>query len=114
WAATPPGRGAVAGSHAGSRCWGSARCSRCPPSDSPAVEVAALAGAVPLERSLGPDRIGPLEDPVLPRGEAREDLALERLRPAEAQRGLHAGQGVRRERGALLDRDAHLVLPVDV
>src|SRR5262249_59302380 len=56
----------------------------------------------------------PLEDPILPGREAREDLALERLRPAEPERGFHAGQRVRREGRALFDREPYFVIPVDV
>ena len=74
------------------------------------------AGPLPytLSAPFGPDGVRALEDPVLPRREAGEDLALERLGPGEAERRLHAGERVGREGGALLDGDAHLVVPVDV
>src|SRR5262249_24156788 len=81
---------------------------------SPAIEIAALAAAVHGKRALRPDRVRALEDPVLPGREAAEDLALERLGAAEAQRGFHARERVRRERGARLERLSHFVLPVDV
>src|SRR5439155_1686938 len=74
----------------------------------------ALARAVDLERALRADSVRALEDPVLPRREAAEDLALERLGPAEPNRRLHTGERVGRERRALLERDADLVVPVDV
>src|SRR5262249_53609579 len=93
-AASPRARAAAGGCHRGRRCSGSARGSRCQPSHSPAIEVAALTGAVYLKGSLGAHRVRALEDPVLPRREAAEDLALERLRPSETQRGFHARQGV--------------------
>src|SRR5262245_42900709 len=78
------------------------------------VEHRPLAGAVALQRALLTDRVRALEDPVLPGGEAREDFRFHRLRPAEAQIGLEAGEAVGREARALLQEHAHLVLPVDV
>jgi hypothetical protein len=53
------------------------------------------------------------EDPVLPRAEAAEDLAVAGLGAAEAQARLHAGEGIGRQRRALFERDAHVVVPVD-
>ncbi len=76
--------------------------------------VGPRAGAVAAQGALGPDGVGALEDPVLPRREPGEDLGLHRLRAREAQVGLHAGEGVGREAGALLEGEAHLVVPVDV
>src|SRR5215813_9784197 len=76
------------------------------------VEGRLHAAAVELERALRPHRIGPLEDPILPRGEAGEDLGLHGLRAGEAQVRLHAGEGVGREARALLQHDAHFVVPV--
>src|SRR5690348_18007155 len=73
-----------------------------------------LAGAVAAQCSFGASGVGPLEDPVLPRGEPAEDLRLGRLPAGEAQVGLHAGQRVGGEAGPLLDDQADLVLPVDV
>ena len=71
---------------------------------------------VPNLRSApsGPDGVGPVEDPVLPGGQPAEDLGLHRLRAGEAVVRLQAGQRVRAEAGALLERDAHLLVPVDV
>src|SRR5438067_2001658 len=49
------------------------------------VEVGSHAGlAVERQRALLADGVGPLEDPVLPGGEAAEDLGLHRLRAGEA------------------------------
>src|SRR5215203_1952896 len=70
------------------------------------------AAAVELERALAADRVGALEDPVLPGAEAAENLGLHRLRPGEAQICFHAGQRVRRETRALLEHDPQLVVPV--
>src|SRR4051812_31314207 len=74
------------------------------------VVVRPLAGAVAPERALLADRIRALEDPVLPGGEAGEDLRFHRLRPGEAQIGFKTGEAVRREAGALLEIDADLVV----
>ncbi len=60
------------------------------------------------------DRIGPLEDPVLPRGEPAEDASGHRFRAGEAQAGFHPGQRVGAQARALLERDADFVLPVDL
>src|SRR5690242_9496877 len=68
----------------------------------------------PLQRTLGADGVRALEDPVLPRGQAGEDLALERLRSREAEVRLHPGERVGRESVAFLDGDADLVVPVEV
>ena len=59
-------------------------------------------------------RIGAGKDPVLPGAEAAEDLGLDRLGANPAQRRFHAGQRIRRERRALLDRDAQLVFEIDI
>src|SRR2546427_12321505 len=92
----------------------SAPCSRRRPSHSPAVELAPLARAIHHERALRSDRVRALEDPVLPRRQPAEDLALERLRTAEPERRLQAGERVGREGRALLERDPHFVVPVDL
>src|SRR5215470_6419619 len=47
------------------------------------VEHRFLAGAVAAQRALVADRVGPLEDPVLPGGEAREDFRFHGLGSAE-------------------------------
>src|SRR5262245_25919663 len=52
---------------------------------------------VPLQRPFGAGGVGTLEDPVLPGGEAAEDLGLDGLRAGEPQVGLHAGEAVGRE-----------------
>src|SRR4051812_27612599 len=59
------------------------------------VVVRPLAGAVAPERALLADRVGALEDPVLPGGEAGEDLRFHRLGPGEAQIGFETGEAVR-------------------
>src|SRR5690348_15156270 len=61
------------------------------------VERRLLPGPVLPQRPVLADRVGPLEDPVLPRGQPREDLRLHGLRPGEAQVRLHAGERVGRE-----------------
>src|ERR1700745_3328329 len=78
------------------------------------IELRPLAGAVALERAGLADRVGALEDPVLPRRQAREDFRFHGLRADEAQIGFHAGESIGREAGALLKEHPDLVLPVDV
>src|SRR6476661_580838 len=82
--------------------------------DSRHVEFRLLAAAVAAQRAFLADRVGALEDPVLPGGQAREDLRFHRLRADEAQARFHAGETVGREARALLQKDANLVVPVDV
>src|SRR6516165_4671575 len=81
--------------------------------DAPPVELRLFALAVQLERPLVAHRVRTAEDPVLPGAEATEDPTLHRL-PGEAEIRFHARERVRRERGALLDRDPNLVAPVDL
>src|SRR5258708_22812961 len=78
------------------------------------IELRLLAGAVTPERAVLADRVGALEDPVLPRRQAGEDLRFHGLGPGEAQIGFHAGEAVGRERGALLEEQPDLIIPVDV
>src|SRR6266545_3995060 len=80
----------------------------------PRIECRLLAGAVALERALLADRVRPLEDPVLPGGEAGEDFRFHGLGTAEAQIGFEPGEAVGREARALFQENADLVLPVDV
>src|SRR5688572_9407296 len=61
-------------------------------SSPPVIEHRPLRSPVGRERALLPDRVGALEDPVLPGGQAAEDLGLERFRSGEAQARLHPGQ----------------------
>src|SRR5436190_12826899 len=84
------------------------------PSNSVRIEVRLHASAVAFQRAFGAGGVGALEDPVLPGGEAAEDLRLHRLGAGKAQVGLHAGETVGGEGSALLQKDAHLVLPIDV
>src|ERR1700674_801173 len=84
------------------------------PSHSLRIEPRLHAGAVALERAFGAGRVGSLEDPGLPGRETAEDLRLHGLRAGEAQVRLDAGEAVGREGRALLEKDAHLVGPVDV
>src|ERR1700755_720936 len=58
------------------------------------IELRLLAGAVAAQRTVFADGVGALEDPVLPRRQAREDLRFHRFRPDEAQIGFHAGEAV--------------------
>src|SRR5690348_10108292 len=78
------------------------------------VELLLHAGAVAAQRALLADRIGALEDPVLPGREAGEDFRFHGLGTDEAEICFHAGETVGRERRALLQEYAHLVVPVDV
>src|SRR5579871_2576035 len=68
------------------------------------IELRLLAGAVAAQCALFAHRIRPLEDPVLPGGEAREDFRFHGLWPDEAQVCFHAGQPIGREAGALLEK----------
>src|SRR6202012_1284691 len=70
--------------------------------------------AVAGERAGLADRVRPLEDPVLPRAQAAEDLGFHGLGAGEAQVGLKPGQAIGREAGALLQKNADLVVPVDI
>src|SRR3981189_3495019 len=78
------------------------------------IELRLLAGAVAPQRALFADRVGALEDPVLPRGQAREDFRFHGFGSDETQVGFHAGQAVRREAGALLEEHPDFVIPVDI
>src|SRR2546423_10752071 len=78
------------------------------------VEFRLGAGAVDLERAVLADRVRPVEDPVLPGGEAAEDARQHGLGAGEAQARLHAGERIGRQAGALLDRQADLFLPVEL
>src|SRR5882672_12660860 len=78
------------------------------------VEFRLGAGAVDLERALLAHRVRPVEDPVLPRGEAAEDAREHGLRAGEAQARLHGGERIGRKARALLEGEADLVVPVDV
>src|SRR5215475_8563485 len=78
------------------------------------VVVRLLAGAVAAQRAFLADRIGALEDPVLPGGQPRKDFRFHGLGPPKAQVGLEPGQSVRREARTFLEEHAHLVVPVDI
>ena len=83
-------------------------------SDAFGVEVRPHAGAVAFQRAGFADRVGALEDPVLPGGQAAEDAGFHRFGAGEAQVGLQPGQRVGGERGAFLQDQPDLVVPVDV
>src|SRR5712672_806882 len=68
-------------------------------SNSRHIELRLLAGAVAPQRAVLADRVGTLEDPVLPGGQPREDFRFHRFRTGETQIGFHSGEAVRRERG---------------
>src|SRR2546422_8981575 len=78
------------------------------------VEPGLLARPEHLEGSVLADRVRPAEDPVLPGGEPAENTRRHALAAAEAQILFEARQRIGRERGALLDGDAQLVVPVDL
>src|ERR1700726_1997733 len=78
------------------------------------IEPRLLAASIAAQRALLADRVGALEDPVLPGGQTGEDFRFHGFGPDEAQIGFHAGEAVRRERGALLEEHPDLVVPVDI
>src|SRR2546430_17098755 len=78
------------------------------------VELGLLARPKQLEGSVLADRVRPAEDPVLPGGEPAENTRRHALAAAEAQILFEARQRIGRERGALLDGDAQLIVPVDL
>src|ERR1700739_1859274 len=78
------------------------------------VEARPLAGAIDLQRALLTDRVGTLENPVLPRGQAREDPRVKGFSTIEAQIGFHPGQRIGTHRDTLLDGDACFVVPIDI
>ena len=55
------------------------------------IKLRLLAGAVAAQRAVFTDRVGALEDPVLPGGESSEDAGLRRFRAGEAQIGFKPG-----------------------
>ena len=99
-AASARARAAGACCRRGRRCWESRSLeimARLDPIRAPPVERGPALAAVGRERALLADGVGTLEDPVLPGGEAAEDLRLHRFGAGEAQVGLHAGERVGRE-----------------
>src|SRR5882672_4019606 len=78
------------------------------------IELRLLAGAIAAQGAIFADGVGALEDPVLPRGEAREDLRFHGLGSNEAQIGFHPGEAVGRKTGAFLEEHPHLVVPIDI
>src|SRR5579883_1818441 len=78
------------------------------------IELRPFAGTVKAKRALLAEGVGPLENPVLPGGEARKDLGFHGLGAYEAQIRFHAGQPVGGKAGALLEKHAHFIIPVDV
>src|SRR5215210_2533940 len=61
------------------------RGTRAAPSHPLVIEHRALAGAIAAQRAFLADCVGALKDPVLPRGEAREDFRFHRFRPTKPQ-----------------------------
>src|SRR5260370_4704168 len=78
------------------------------------IEGRLLAAAVAFERARLADRIGPLENPVLPGGQTREYFRFHGLRPGETQIGFQSGQSVGGKTRPFLPQHADLVLPIDV
>src|SRR4026209_1486597 len=58
------------------------------------IELGPRLRAVGSERALVSDGIGPLKNPVLPRGEPSEDLRFHRFRAGKTQVGFHPRQRV--------------------
>src|SRR5262249_54040895 len=78
------------------------------------VERWGYAATVKFQRALLADSVWALEDPVLPRRQAAEDLGLHCLRPGEPQIRFHAGYRVGRKARALLEHHAHFVIPIEI
>src|SRR5689334_17184337 len=78
------------------------------------VEGGLVPGTVTLERALFPDRVWPLEYPVLPCGQSGKNLGFHGFRAGKAEVGLHSGERVRREARPLLQKQPDLVIPIDV
>src|SRR5262245_1012284 len=74
------------------------------------VERRLHAAAIELQRALGADRVGALEDPVLPRAQPAENLRFHRLRTGETQVSLHARESIGANDDALLHHHSHLVV----
>src|SRR5438094_920261 len=74
-----------------------------------------LCAPKPIPRpATGAGRVGTLEDPVLPQAEPAENAGLHRFRPGEAQIGFEPGEGIGRKARPLLEREADLVVPIDL
>src|SRR5258705_6087623 len=78
------------------------------------VELRLGSAAVDLQRPALAHRVRPLEYPVLPGTEPREDARLHRLLAGESQVRFETRQRIGRHAGTLFERDADLVVPVDV
>src|ERR1700745_2632785 len=78
------------------------------------IEARLLAGPIAPQGALFADRVGTLENPVLPGGQPRKNLRFHRFRTDEAKIRPHAGKAVRGEARALLEEHADLVIPVDI
>src|SRR6202043_433174 len=61
------------------------------------IEPRLLAASIAPQRAVLADRVGALEDPVLPGGQPGEDFRFHGFGTDEAQIGFHAGEAVRRE-----------------
>src|SRR6266481_8993996 len=81
--------------------------------DAISVEFRLAAGAEYLQSACVAHGVGPGENPVLPGRQTAEYPRFQRLARTETQVRLHAGQGVGRQRTALFERDANLVVPVE-
>src|SRR5688500_2527612 len=67
-----------------------------------------------FQRALLADGVGADEDPVLPGRQPAEDLRRYRFVAAEAQARFHSSERVGGEAGALFDREAKLVVPIEL
>src|SRR5262249_56100750 len=96
----------------GTGWWGSVANSQL--TESPlGVELRPPSGAIELERALVAHSVGPLKDPVLPRRQPAEDFRFHGLGTAEAERGFHPRERIRRKGRTFFDCKANLVIPVD-
>src|SRR5690349_16789619 len=78
------------------------------------VELRLRAASVYLERAMLADRVGSAEDPVLPRAQPAVYARFHALLAGKAEIRFHAGERIGREARALLERDAHLVVPIEL
>src|SRR6202030_3657199 len=77
------------------------------------IEYWPLAGAIALEGAFVAHRVGPLENPVLPRGQPAKDARFQGLGASEAQIGLQSGQRTGGESRASLQHYPDIVVTVE-
>src|SRR5205814_811852 len=78
------------------------------------IESRLRSAAVHLQRAMLAHRVRPGENPVLPGAESAEDARLHAFPAREAEIRFHTGERIGREARALLDRDAHFIVPIEI